>query len=487
MASISSGKDGRRTVQFVGGDGKRRSIRLGKVPMKNAQEVQRRVEFLVGALATNSAPDLDTAKWLAAIDDDVHGKLAAVGLVEPRASSLLSLEKLIDAYIKSRPDFKPRTVLNMRGCGARIVKFFGANQLIKKITEGKADEFQAWMRANYAQATCARTIKRAKQLFKSAARKGLVAKNVFGELKAGHMSNKARAFIVSKEAAAKVLAFCPDNQWRLLFALARFGGLRTPSESFNLQWADVDWERSRVRIRSPKKESDESAGERVIPLFPELRPHLEEAWDLAEEGATHVITRYRDNSANLRTTLCKIIRRAGLTPWQRPWQNLRLTRQTELAASFPLHIVCAWLGNTTAVAAEHYLQVTDQDYENAAQAVHIPVHRAVHQTGQQASVDSRKDSQGEQKTPENPGFLRTSASSYETLQLCQTSPEGLDSQGASSNADSNLSNPAFQGGAPSGAVGPERTYSDLARLIEAWPRLSEADRRAILAILDRIT
>jgi hypothetical protein len=41
MASISTSKDGRRTIQFVGGDSKHRSIRLGKVSMKNAQEVQR--------------------------------------------------------------------------------------------------------------------------------------------------------------------------------------------------------------------------------------------------------------------------------------------------------------------------------------------------------------------------------------------------------------------------------------------------------------
>ena len=426
MASISTDKDGRRTVQFVAADGKRRSIRLSKVPMKNAQEVQRRVEYLVAALATNSAPDLDTAKWVGSVDNDVHAKLAAVGLVEPRKSAVLTLQKHIDSYIESRPDFKPRTVENMRGCGARMTKFFGPNQLIKQITEGRADEFQAWMRANYAQATCARTVKGAKQLFKAAVRKGLIPKNPFAELKAGHMSNKARAFIVSKEAAAKVLAACPDNQWRVLFALARFGGLRTPSESFSLRWSDVDWERSRVRIRSPKKESDESAGERVIPLFPELRPHLEEAWELAQEGATDVITRYRNDSTNLRTTLRKIIRRAGLTPWERPSQNLRLTRQTELAAIFPLHIVCAWLGNTTAVAAEHYLQVTDQDYENAAQAVQNPVHRAVHQPVQQLAAHFRKDSQGQQKTPENPGLLRDSASSCDLMPVGQTSPEGLE-------------------------------------------------------------
>ena len=36
MASISTSADGRRTIQFVAKDGKRSSIRLGRMPMKSA-------------------------------------------------------------------------------------------------------------------------------------------------------------------------------------------------------------------------------------------------------------------------------------------------------------------------------------------------------------------------------------------------------------------------------------------------------------------
>src|SRR5262249_55750255 len=119
----------------------------------------------------------------------------------------------------------------------------------------------------------------------------------------------------------------------------------------------------RMRVRSSKQEHEEDGGERWVPIFPELLPHLEEAFERAAPGAVHVVTRYRDNSANLRTQLNRIIRRAGLQPWERPWHNLRATRQTELSGEFPLHVVCAWIGNKEAVAAEHYLQVTDADFE----------------------------------------------------------------------------------------------------------------------------
>src|SRR5262249_8913883 len=101
-------------------------------------------------------------------------------------------------------------------------------------------------------------------------------------------------FHVARDVIFRVIDAAPDAEWRLLIALSRFGGLRCPSEHLSLRWQAVDWERNRFRVDSPK------TGERWIPIFPELRPYLEECFELAEEGAVHVITRYRDSNANLR-------------------------------------------------------------------------------------------------------------------------------------------------------------------------------------------
>jgi hypothetical protein len=32
-----------------------------------------------------------------------------------------------------------------------------------------------------------------------------------------------------------------------------------------------------------------------------------------------------------------------------------------------MHVVCAWIGNSQAVAAKHYLQTTDEHFEKALQ------------------------------------------------------------------------------------------------------------------------
>jgi hypothetical protein len=49
MASISREPNGRKTIQFVAGDGRRRSIRLGKVSQRIAEEIKVRVEALLAA------------------------------------------------------------------------------------------------------------------------------------------------------------------------------------------------------------------------------------------------------------------------------------------------------------------------------------------------------------------------------------------------------------------------------------------------------
>lgn len=102
-----------------------------------------------------------------------------------------------------------------------------------------------------------------------------------------------------------------------------------------------------------------------MPLFPELRPLLEEAFDQASPGTEFVISRRSDGRVNWRTQLERIIQRAGLTPWPKLFQNLRSTRETELAETFPLHVVTAWLGNSHLVATKHYLQVTDDHFDKA--------------------------------------------------------------------------------------------------------------------------
>ncbi|MCH7729284.1 MAG: hypothetical protein IH991_22820 [Planctomycetes bacterium] len=134
---------------------------------------------------------------------------------------------------------------------------------------------------------------------------------------------------------------------------------------------------------------------RVIPMFPEIKPYLESVFDVALEGTEFVITRYRHGNQNLRTQLERIINRASLEAWPKLFQNLRSTRQTELEEIFPSHVVCRWLGNSRAVAAKHYLQVTDEHFSKAVQKAVQSVQKAVQQPAASNRTDSRKPRKSE--------------------------------------------------------------------------------------------
>jgi integrase len=222
-----------------------------------------------------------------------------------------------------------------------------AKPLLAEITPGDCDEWHSEQVAQgYAQATIGRDVKRARQFFRAAMRKKLIAENPFADVKAAAMVNKSREFFITAEATAKLIAACPDTEWRLIVALARYGGLRTPSETYALRWGDVDCEKGRMRVISPKTAHHQGGESRIIPLFPELRPFLEAAFDEAESGTEHVISRHRSDSQNLRTQMQRIIERADLTAWPRLFQNMRASRETELTHKHPLHVVVAWIGNS---------------------------------------------------------------------------------------------------------------------------------------------
>src|SRR5262249_46788167 len=316
MATIGNDPNGFKRILFVAPDGKRKTIRLGKVTMKQATAFKVKVEALIGQTITGAVDD-EVSRWLAGLDSETYRRLVAVGLAKPRECDGQTLGALLDGYVAGRKaDAKPRTLINLDQARKRLGTFFGADKPLPDLTAADAEEFYRWQLAEgLAPNTVRRTCGRAKQFFRYAVRKRLLPSNPFTDLKTTVGSNPERKFFVTAEAARKVLDACPDAEWRLIFALCRWGGLRCPSEVLALRWRDIDWERSWFTVRSTKTEHHGGKGRRVVPIFPELLPHLADAFDRAEPGDEYVVTRCRDDRVNLRTQLERIMERAGLAPW----------------------------------------------------------------------------------------------------------------------------------------------------------------------------
>lgn len=422
MASICNDAGGKRRILFVAPDGNRKGIRLGKCSKANAEKIKHRVENLLAVQVLGGAIDRDDAVWLAG--DGVHfrPKLEAVGLLAPLEAKqhkrrwLLS-EFLEDFMQRNGGSKKPGTREVWKQVFGNLNDYMPKGIYLDEVTAGHAKAFHDKIKPpRMAASTCDKRVRFARQFFADAVDWELIPTNPFAKVKTTSGSAKSNVN-VSVELINQIIPHC-DPTWTMIVALSRFGGLRCPSEVLSLRWADIDWAESRMAVTEPKVEHHEGRGVRACPIFAELRPHLEKAWDAAREGAEFVIDNatYRQlanseggwKNANLRTQFERILVRAGVKPWKRLFHSMRASRQTELERRFPLHVVCAWLGNSVRIAQKSYLLVTDEDYSKATatgtfNAAHNTAQldeKTAHNAAQQAIAPS---TQGVAEAQENIG------------------------------------------------------------------------------------
>jgi hypothetical protein len=185
-----------------------------------------------------------------------------------------------------------------------------------------------------------------------------------------------------------------------------------------LKWLDIHWEMDLLAVTS-QKTAWYGKSTRVIPLFQELRGFLDDAFAMASEGETWVVPMLGGNpDKNLGTTFRKLVKRAGVEPWPKPFQNCRSSRQTELEQTFPTYVVCSWLGNSPTVAHKHYLTVTDEHFESAS--------KIGDSLGMQPPVSSRTEAQKKTHTFQH---VRENASFSEVvgmLENARVAAEGLE-------------------------------------------------------------
>ena len=367
MASLSKRSGtGSYSIQFEDLNGIRRTITLGRIDKRGAEQIKRHVEALIHAQIAGTSPDPATSRWLATANEKLVIKLSKAGLVQTRQSKTLGA--FIDEFIAQRkadPNIKPRTITAAQAAYNSLTKHFGKDRALRSITKGDARAWRTLIAPGRAENTVRKWTANAKTVFNSALEHELIEANPFASLPASSTEVRDRMYFVSRDEADKVLAECPTIDWRLIFALSRYGGLRCPSEVLALRWGDILWDQNRFVVRSVKTERHEGHENRVVPIFPELAPLFYEAFSAAEEGSEYVVTKSRNSGVNLRTTMHKIIIRAGLKPWPKVFQNLRATRATELVDQFPAHVATAWLGHSEKVARKHYRQVTDDHFAAA--------------------------------------------------------------------------------------------------------------------------
>lgn len=359
------------SIRLSKGENKNRpKIALGTCTLSDARTAQANIESLIVANRTGRDLSVKLLSWIDKLPDDTRLRLERLGLIEPAGGSRWTVDAFVQDYINRRTDVKEPTRRKWRDVESKLVAFFRGDN-VGDVTVNQAKNFRVHL-----QTTCGlsensirRQIGICRQFFNAAVDAEIIVKNPFRGQAVSVRANKARFFYVTAEMAQKVLGACPDAQWRLIFGLTRFGGLRCPSEVLRLKWQDVDFEHDRFTVHASKTAHHADSGIRTVPMFPELKPLFQDAFDNAPDGSVYCIEKTRDTTVNLRTQMKRIIKRAGLDEWPKLFQNCRSTRETELFKSTQGNIkaVCEWIGNSPEVAMNHYAQLTDADMKEAAE------------------------------------------------------------------------------------------------------------------------
>jgi hypothetical protein len=188
---------------------------------------------------------------------------------------------------------------------------------------------------------------------------------------------------------------------------------------------------------------------------------LQRAFHEAPSGSEYVVPRAR-GGRNLRRYAEQTIKKAGVPLWPKLFVNCRSSRETELLAVYPAHVVFAWLGHTAKVAQQHYLQVTDADYDRAAS-------NPAHYPAQSPAVRSHPTPSDLQETR---GKTRTSR----VRATNQIPPAGIEFSSARRKKASSADLP----GTLPGTVADE---GDVAELVRVLSSLTPEQRSALLALV----
>ena len=362
--SVVRRKNGEKWVQ-IPFQGKKYTFRLGKCSLDAARYYETRVKRLAVCRDRAIPIDGELEQWLQQLGDGPTNELLKSNLIVADVRHVInqiSVRSLCDEYIvESYLRIKPSTLKNIEIALRNLTAFFGGNTLVSEISPDRVDDFRAYLDGEYAATTVTRRIKRCRELFAWAVRQRYLESNPFAHLKNWTHTNPERQRLITEDESRAVLGAIDCAEIRAIFVFSRWGGLRVPSEVLPLVW---EWfQADRFRVFSPKNERYERKRYRDVPLFPEI----EEALADLDQTTEHVISRRRQSRTAWDKAIRIAIKKTDVVPWPKMFNNLRSSRQSDLIGiyGYPIHVVCQWLGNSTAVAIEHYLQVPDDVYAQA--------------------------------------------------------------------------------------------------------------------------
>ncbi|NBO46708.1 MAG: hypothetical protein EBU85_06855, partial [Actinobacteria bacterium] len=361
--------------------GARHVINLGAaVNQKQRRSFLNHLNRLIGAKSAGVKPDKADLEWVAQLPDRVHEQIHQRGLCAARIKEVVFADYL-DEYFKNQAVCSRAavsTVERWQTARGHARNYFGSRTL-QSLTREDAQKFRNHLLGKAGQ--CGKTMSDAtvrkncsivSGAVVEAVKRGLIASNPFDAVPKGNIASPDSEKVVPADEVLKVINFTDSPEDKILLGLARFAGLRIPSEIQEMRWSDVQFGTGLLEVHAIKTKRHGKT-RRVIPMDPRLVDILKSCKPKAASEEDFVLPYLRTHSA-LGVRFRRLCRGAGVALWDKCFTSLRKSFASEMCKDHSPADVAAWLGNTTPVFIKHYLRQQGEGYtrkvaaEFAAQA-----------------------------------------------------------------------------------------------------------------------
>jgi len=352
--------------------GKQRTIHLGRdFTSGSADRVATIVTDILSCRKRGDAVPLEILRRVENLPERVRNSFERHGLIGGVSS--WTLADLLEKFRETKSHFKKTTQDFYRNFGNHLAAFFGSDCRLSAIGKLDCERFKNQHLGKLAACTTSRGLRACRTIFKYAVDAGWLENNPFKKVSSRVDVNLVRQSYVDNATIYKVMEYCRDDYDRLLLALARFGGLRIPSEAGHLRYCDFDLVNNVIRIHQ-----DTKTGAREVPLFGEIReifdrivvnlgkisvPADSPGENYSADSQALVFGKL-GNRGTIHNRILAVIRASGVPVWLKLFVNLRSSCITDLVGrGYSEKTLDAIFGNSARVRNLHYVQfLKDKEY-----------------------------------------------------------------------------------------------------------------------------
>ena len=277
------------------------------------------------------------------------------------------LGAFVGHYLASRQtEVSPATVSIEQTSVAYLLEHFGSRRRIGTITRPDARAFRETLIAgklnNASKSGRAigksggdKHVRHIRGMFSRAVDDELISSNPFRRIAKSADFDRSWPY-VDKKKFTRLIAACPDQDWRIFLGLCRLAALRR-NESLYLPSDRI--QRKRLQVIADRQWRPKDKDARWVPICPELRKILSKAPKGRLVGDL--------TNGKIRKQFPLILRKARVKPYDKPFQSMRKSCIRDWSMKHPVHVVRQWSGHSSLdVMDKYYLQVPGSEYDRAA-------------------------------------------------------------------------------------------------------------------------